>query len=274
MDTRIRVESRRYLRRDTSFKHVTLRIEDRVASVILNRPPVNAFNREFVAELTQLARSLKNDKTVWLVSVTSSGSVFSAGADLKERAALPASRVAMTVRNIQRMVLSWVQLPQPVVMGIRGAALGGGLEFALAADLLVAAENASLGFPEVTLGIIPAAGGTQLLPLRTSLAVARKWILGGQRHTAHEAFDDGVVDLIFPSNGFEDQYARVIASFAVNAPLAMRQAKKALSTHPLKTLRDGLRIEGACYASLIKTRDRHEALEAFLEKRQPVWKGK
>jgi enoyl-CoA hydratase/carnithine racemase len=258
----------------TSSGFLGLRIEAHILHVSLNRPPVNALNREFIAELTRLARSLKNDKTVWLVSVTSSGSVFSAGADLKERAALPVSRVATTVRNIQRMVLSWAGLPQPVVMGIRGAALGGGLEFALAADILVASENASLGFPEVSLGIIPAAGGTQLLPLRTSLAVARKWILGGQRYSAQEALDDGVVDLVVASNGFEDQYARVIASLAVNAPLAMRQAKKALSAHRTKRLRSGLRVESACYASLIKTHDRREALQAFLEKRQPVWKGK
>lgn len=258
----------------TSFAHVAFRIEDHVAHVTLNRPPVNAFNREFVAELTKLAQLLKRSKNVWLVSVTSSGPVFSAGADLKERAALPTSRVAVTVRNIQRMILAWVELPQPVVMGIRGPALGGGLEFALAADLLIVAENASLGFPEVSLGIIPAAGGTQLLPMRSSLATARKWILSGQRYTAHEALDDGVIDSVLPSNGFETQYAQIILSLASNAPLAMRQAKRALTSAGMKLLRNGLRFERACYGSLIKTEDRQEALEAFLEKRQPKWNGK
>ena len=162
-------------------------VEDHLARVVLHRRPVNALNKPFVRELTAAARALARRKDVRVISVTSSLGIFCAGADLKERAGLPPSRVGQTVRAIQQMVFAWASLPQPVVAGVAGAALGGGLEFALAADLIAASEEAVFGFPEVTLGIIPAGGGTQLLTDRVSRATASRWVLTGRRFSAHEA---------------------------------------------------------------------------------------
>jgi methylglutaconyl-CoA hydratase len=182
--------------------HVSLTIEDHVARVVLQRPPVNALNQTLVASLTSTALEMRKNSSIWLVAVTSECNAFCAGADLKERAGLTERRIAGVVGKIRHMIRAWHNLPQPVLVGIDGPALGGGLEFALAADLLIASERATLGFPEVHLGIIPGAGGTQLLAQRAGPAAAGKWILTSRRFTAQEAHADGVVDFLFPADGF------------------------------------------------------------------------
>jgi enoyl-CoA hydratase/carnithine racemase len=253
---------------------LSLTVSSHLARIDLHRPPVNALNNEFVKELTQTARLLAKRKDVWLVSITSSLPTFCAGADLKERAAIPAHRVASTVKKIQQMVRAWIAVPQPVIVGIQGAALGGGLEFALSADLIAVSEGSLLGFPEVTLGIIPAAGGTQLLSLRTSHAVASHWVLTGRRFSGREAFTDRVVDFCWPDDAFGEAYDELLSSLMMNAPLALRQAKKALRGSTDTAVDQRLTHEHSCYMPLIKTKDREEALKAFLDKRPPVWRGR
>ncbi len=245
-----------------------------IAHIELHKPPVNALDHDFVLELTGTARRLAARNDVWVVTITSSLPTFCAGADLKERAAMHPSRVGSTVRAIQRMVKAWFALPQPVIAGIRGAALGGGLEFALAADLIAVAEDAVLGFPEVTLGIIPAAGGTQLLSFRTSQSVATRWVLTGRRFSGREAYREGIADFVFPDDGFTASFDELVTSIAGHAPLALRQAKKALRGAHRATLDRRLTYERNCYTPLIRTEDRAEALRAFLEKRSPKWNGR
>jgi enoyl-CoA hydratase/carnithine racemase len=254
--------------------HVSLAIEDHVARVVLERPPVNALNQTLTASLTALAHEVRRNRSVWLVTVTSGCSAFSAGADLKERAGLTDSRVAGVVGKIRQMIRAWHDLPQPVLVGIDGPALGGGLEFALAADLVIASERATFGFPEVGLGIIPGAGGTQLLAQRTGPAAAGKWILTSRRFTAAEAFDDGVVDFLLPVEGFAGGFVSIVADVGKNAPLALRQAKRAIRASTAAGLSRGLAIESSCYAPLIRTKDRKEALKAFIERREPRWTGR
>jgi len=247
--------------------------EGHVARVVLERPPVNALDRALVASLTSVARELHRDRSVWLVTVASSGEVFCAGADLKERAGLRDARIAGVVAGIRRMVRSWYDLPQPVLAGIDGPALGGGLEFALAADLIVASERATFGFPEVRLGIIPGAGGTQLLAHRIGPAAARKWILTSRRFTAEEARADGVVDFLIPASEFREGFSRIVDEMLANAPLALRQAKRAIRAAEAGSLARGVRAETLSYRPLIRSRDRKEALRAFLERRDPEWSG-
>jgi enoyl-CoA hydratase/carnithine racemase len=158
-------------------------------------------------------------------------------------------------------------------MGVHAAALGGGLEFALAGDIIVASASATFGLPETSLGIIPAAGGTQRLAQRTSSAVARKWILTAQKFTAREAKEDGVVDFLFTDDLFPAEFENIVRKVASNAPLALRQAKKAIETSYMDWLLDGLDHELTLYRPLVTTEDRTEALKAFLEKRKPEWKS-
>lgn len=256
-----------------TYQHLTFNVTGHIAHVRLNRPPVNALNRELVSELTSLAHSLGPMGKVWIVELGASGKTFCAGADLKERKTIPDAKVGDVVSKIQAMTYAWMQVPQPVVVGLQGAALGGGLELALAGDLIVASDEAVLGFPEVSLGIIPAAGGTQRLAQRTSLGVAKKWVLTSRQFTSHEALADGVIDAVVPAAAFESELASYVERLSRNAPLSLRQAKAALNKPYADWLKRGLEHELEMYYPLIKTHDRKEALEAFAKKRKPDWRG-
>lgn len=255
------------------FKNLSISIKRHVAWVELNRPPVNALNQEFVSELLSITRVFHHEECIRVVAVRSSQKVFCAGADLKERASLPESKIAGAVKRIQKMVNAWFNIQQPVMMQLNGAALGGGLEFALAGDILLASDNAEFGFPEVGLGIIPAAGGTQMLMRRTNPGIAKKWILTGRKFSASEAYFDGVVDMVVPSADLLSEFSRLVESVAAQAPRAVRQAKKAINKGMGLPLSKALAVESSCYLPLIRTRDRAEALHAFLEKRLPVWRN-
>jgi methylglutaconyl-CoA hydratase len=258
---------------ESTRKHLVVSVEGHTARVELDRPPVNALSREFVRELRSVALELGARKDIWLVVVTSTQKVFSAGADLKERAGIPDADVLALVKGIQDLTRVWGEMPQPVIMGIRGAALGGGLEFALTADILVASEGARLGLPEVGLGIIPAAGGTQRLTLRTSVGVARKWVLTAKQFTAQEALADGVVDFLVPEDRFDEELLHTVKQAENLAPLSMRQAKQVFIRANAQALADGFKNELEAYAPLIGSNDRREALKAFSEKRLPRWNG-
>lgn len=257
-----------------TYQHLSIITENHIARVTLRRPPVNALNRELVAELIDVATQLKSDDDVWVIAVRAEGKAFCAGADLKERAGIPLDKVINIVQGIQSVASSWCQLPQPVIMGIHASALGGGLEFALAGDILAACESATLGLPETSLGIIPAAGGTQRLAQRSSAGVAKKWILTAKHFSAREAKEDGVIDYLFPDADFEKEFESLVLQISSNAPLALRQAKRAIESSYADWLLDGFDHELTLYRPLIPTEDRAEALKAFAEKRKPVWKGK
>ncbi|MCF7796241.1 MAG: enoyl-CoA hydratase/isomerase family protein [Lentisphaeria bacterium] len=255
------------------FENVNLTLRDHTLTVELNRPPVNALNQAMVAELHELAHWLAVQNDIWLITLAHTGKTFCAGADLKERAAIPDEEIATVVKDIQQMCTAWAALPQPIIVALRGTALGGGLELALTGDILVADETAKLGFPEVALGIIPGAGGTQRLSRRTSIAVAKKWIFTAKKFTAEEALRDGVLQFVYPVTEFEQAFAQLITQLQRNAPLALRQAKIAIRDGAQMTLPDALDFESDAYAPLIATEDRKEALQAFLSKRPPKWRG-
>ncbi len=257
-----------------NYSHLQFAIDKHIARVTLDRPPVNALNTQLVSELIHAAGTIRANNEIWTVVVRASGKIFCAGADLKERAGVPQEEVMSYVSGIQSVAAAWCDIPQPVIMCIHGAALGGGLEFALSGDILIASESAVLGLPETSLGIIPAAGGTQRLAQRASSGTARKWIFTAEHFPSRTALEDGVIDYCFPSETFVEECERVIAKISSNAPLALRQAKKAIQSSYDDWLLDGFANEKTYYEPLIPTEDRKEALKAFAEKRTPVWKGK
>lgn len=256
------------------FNNFSLSLHQHIARVVLDHPPVNALNKSFIAELTDAARIISTLKDIRVVTVSSALEIFCAGADLKERARYSRKDTMRLVNNIQRMILTWIRLPQTVLMQIQGAALGGGLEFALTGDIIVASSDAVLGFPEVGLGIIPGAGGTQTLQRRTSVGIAKKWILSAKKFSAQEASEDGVVDLVLSRKTFMRDYHQLEQLIASRAPLALRRAKQAINNGAHNELRKAFRTERLNYIPLIDTRDRKEALQAFIEKRSPEWVGK
>jgi enoyl-CoA hydratase/carnithine racemase len=213
---------------------------------------------------------------VGAVVLTASGDqAFCAGADLKERAGMSDDEVRAMLGQY-RTELAWLSSsPFPVVAALNGAALGGGLELALACDLRVAAAHAVLGLPETSLGIIPAAGGTQRLPRLVGLAKATELVLLGTRLTAAEALTLGLVNRVtLAGTSVLDDTLAWLAPVLDGSPIAMRAALEALRASVALPLAEGLAAERHAYEACLVSEDRKEALAAFAEKRNPVFRGR
>jgi enoyl-CoA hydratase/carnithine racemase len=234
----------------------------------------NAISRAMLAELGEhLARAGK-DRALRVVVVTGAGDkAFCAGADLKERASMSAEDVHRFHDGLRRTLRGIEEAPQPFVAALNGAALGGGLELALACDLRVAAETASVGLPEVSLGIIPGGGGTQRLARLVGVARAKDLVLTGRRVPAAEALAMGLVTELAPPARLLDAAVALAETMARNAPVSLRQAKRAIDGGFHLPLEEALELENRMYQDCLGTKDRVEALRAFAEKRAPVFTG-
>jgi methylglutaconyl-CoA hydratase len=199
--------------------------------------------------------------------------VFCAGADLKERTKLTEAETAAYVQEIGRAFTELEDLPMPVIAVIEGAAMGGGLELALAADLRVAGAKAQLGMVETALAIIPGAGGTQRLPRLIGVSRAKELIFTARRISAEEAGRLGLVDRVVTAGEALDAALALAREILPNGPLALRLAKQAVNGGIALNLSSGLALEQACYAQVIPTKDRQEGLAAFREKRPPRFRG-
>ena len=232
----------------------------------------NALGREVVQGLLDTARDVALEKSVRCVILMGSGDkAFCAGADLKERKGMPQDQVRSFVTLLNTMMNTIANSPKVWIGAIHGACLGGGLELALCTDLRVANRNVILGLPEVRLGILPGAGGTQRLPRLIGVARAKELILTGSRMGADEAYRLGVVNRIAADH---EQEALALASeVCKGAPISLTQAKKAIEGGWDLHMEAGLRWERACYDVTIPTQDRLEGLKAFAEKRPPVYRG-
>jgi methylglutaconyl-CoA hydratase len=241
---------------------------------ILGESRRNALGVGVLRELAELQARAASEKALRVVIVTGAGhQAFSAGADLKERATMDEGAVAGFHRAIRAAFDGFEALPQPVIAAVNGVALGGGLELALACDLRIASEAAQLGLPEVGLGIIPGAGGTQRLPRVIGLARAKDLILTGRRVGAAEALAMGLVGQVVPAAGLGEAVLALAERVARNAPISLRQAKRAVDGGLALPLREALDLENRLYQACLPTADRQEALRAFAEKRTPVFKG-
>jgi enoyl-CoA hydratase/carnithine racemase len=246
------------------------------AWITLNRPSaMNALSRQMLIELAAAIRALRADPAVRVVVVTGAGDkAFCAGADLKERRTMSLDETRAFLIELNALLDEVTKFPAPVIAAINGAAFGGGLELALACDFRLAAESAEMGLPEVRLGIIPGAGGTQRLARIAGVPVAKELILTGRRISAHRAFELGVVSLVVAPGELIAAVERLAAEIAECAPLAVSEAKHAIDVGPSLTIADALALEHACYEVVLASEDRDEGLAAFAEKRAPVFKGK
>ena len=241
----------------------------------LDRPTSkNALGREMMREFREALASLRFDPSVRVVILHSLvPGVFCAGADLKERAEMAPPEVAAFVYGLRSAFTEVEDLPMPVIAALEGAALGGGLELALACDLRVAGAEARLGLPETGLAIIPGAGGTQRLPRLIGKARAKELIFTGRRISAQEAEQLGLVEHSVGA-GLALEKARALArEILPNGPIALRMAKQAVNRGMEVDRETGMALEQACYAQVIPTKDRMEGLQAFREKRKPVYRG-
>ena len=252
--------------------HVSVSVEDGIATIRLDRPPMNALNAVVQEEIRAAAHAVAADEAVRAVVVHGGEKVFAAGADIKEMAAMSYVDMAVRAPELSSAFDAVARIPKPVVAAITGYALGGGCELALACDWRVAAPDAKLGQPEINLGVIPGAGGTQRLARLIGPARAKDLVFSGRLVPADEALRIGLVDLVDP-----DPYAaaRTLVSKYVNGPAAaIRAAKAAIDGGLSMDLAAGLAWESQLFAGLFATEDRTEGMAAFVEKRPPKFTGR
>ena len=234
----------------------------------------NSLTMALLRELKGRVEAAASDRSLRVVVLTGQGDrAFCAGADLKERARMTAEEVHGFHAAVRDGFTGIERAPQPFVAALNGAALGGGLELALACDLRVLAEGAEVGLPEVGLGIIPGAGGTVRLPRLVGVARAKDLILTGRRVGAAEALAMGLASRLAPLARLREEAVALAEQVARNAPISLRQAKRAVDGGFDLSLDEALALENRLYQDCLASRDRVEALRAFAEKRPPVFTG-
>jgi enoyl-CoA hydratase len=259
----------------TEYKNLQVERKDAILIVKINRErALNALNKETVGELQQLFSYYWTDDSVKCVIVTGTGEKsFVAGADIPELADLDIRSGADLAARGLYLMKTIQNFPRPVIAAINGFALGGGCELAMACDMIVASELARFGQPEVTLGIIPGAGGTQRLTRAVGKALAMEMILNNRHLTADEAKHYGLVNQVVPVERYLGQAIRLAAEIAERAPIAVRLAKAAVNQAFETSLNEGILIERQFFTLLFATEDQKEGMAAFIEKRPPEWKG-
>ena len=248
-----------------------------VLRVTLNRPAVaNAFNTAMARELLDLWGGLAaTDDPPRCAVLTGAGTrAFCAGADLKERNGMSEAQWMAQHDIIERQFAALINCPIPVIAAANGHAFAGGLEMLLGCDFAYAVKNARFALTEVTLGLMPGAGGTQTLPRIAGEKRAKEIILTGQPFGAAEALDWGIVNALYEPDALMPAALATAAQIAANAPVAVREARRSIHGGLHMRLDDGMRYEIECYNRLVPTEDRREGIAAFNEKRKPQFKGR
>jgi len=245
----------------------------------LNRPEAkNSFSKNLVGQLCDAVDAVRFDANARVIILKStSPGIFCAGADLKERAKMHPSQVGPFVAKARKLIYELENLPMPVIAAIDGHALGGGLEMALACDMRIASDNAKMGLVETKLAIIPGAGGTQRLPRIIGPSMAKEMIFTARIVDGTQAEKIGLVNHVVSQNEAGDAaYHKAIGlarEILPNGPVGVKMAKVAINRGLEVDIGSALAIEEGCYAQVIPTKDRLEGLQAFKEKRKPIYKG-
>lgn len=261
----------------TLYETVIYEKENALAVITLNRPDrMNALNIKLKEELSSLFDEIERDDDVKVVILTGGKKVFSAGADIKERreVQLRQSEFYFSQRKSQEFYTRISQFEKPVVAAISGVAVGGGCELALVCDLRVASETARFGLPEVKIGVMPAAGGTQRLPRLIGMTKAKELLFTGDFIDAREAYRLGLVNRVVPVDQLMKEAESLASKLAHNPPLSIKYAKRAVNVGMELDLASALDYEAQCASILYATEDRKEGMKAFAEKRKPVFKGR
>jgi enoyl-CoA hydratase/carnithine racemase len=253
---------------------VRLEIKDGIGTIRLDRPPMNALNAQVQEELRAAAQAATADDSVRAVIVYGGEKVFAAGADIKEMAQMGYAEMAARAPHLSSAFDAVAQIPKPVVAAVAGYALGGGCELALACDWRIAAADAKLGQPEITLGIIPGAGGTQRLARLVGPARAKDLVMSGRFVDAGEALSIGLVDKVVPAGEVYEAAVAQVSRYTTGPALALRAAKLAVDGGLSMDLASGLVWESQLFAALFATADKDEGMGAFVDKRKPNFTGR
>jgi enoyl-CoA hydratase/carnithine racemase len=244
---------------------VQVEINDAVATIRLSRPPMNAINTALQEQLRAAAAQVTEDESVRAVVIFGGEKVFAAGADVKEFAGQDHPYMFRDAARLTNSLDAVARIPKPVIAAVTGYALGGGCELALTADFRVSADNAKWGQPEILLGIIPGAGGTQRLPRLVGPSKAKDLIYTGRFVDAQEALEIGLVDVVVPAAEVYPTALAMAAKFAKGPALALGAAKAAIDGGLDADLATGLRLESHLFASLFATEDRAIGMASFIE---------
>jgi enoyl-CoA hydratase/carnithine racemase len=248
------------------FVNVEVDAAARVATIRLERPPVNALNAQVQDELREAAGAMGGDDRVGAVVLWGGPKVFAAGADIKEMQGRTFAEISSRAGDLQAAFTALARIPKVVIAAVNGYALGGGCELALTADLRFAATDAQLGQPEILLGIIPGAGGTQRLPRLIGPARAKSLIYSGRFCKADEALAIGLVDEVHPPEAVYAKACEAAARYAKGAGLALRAAKQAIDGGLDAGIDAGLLLERHAFQSLFATEDAAEGMASFVER--------
>ncbi len=247
--------------------------EDEIAIITINNPPMNTLDGTVMDGIRSCFNRLEQNETFRVVLVTGDGRSFVAGADIKEFSSWTLDEMEDITDKGQRIFRQIENFPAPVIAVINGFALGGGLELALACDLRIASEKAKLGLPEVKLGIIPGYGGTQRLCRTIPVGQAKKMIYTGEIISASEARKIGLVEAVVAPDELMGVALDIARKIAATAPMAVRGAKKSMNTGCNLSIEQGMAIELSVARSCFGTNDREEGVDAFINKRIPIFKN-
>lgn len=258
-----------------AYETIIMQIEEGIATLTLNRPEVlNALNDQVFNELADAASKLADDPEVRVVIITGGEKVFAAGADITQMAAATAVDVTIGDKPSHRAFQLIENMPKPVIAVIAGYALGGGCELTLVADIRIAADNAQFGLPEIKLGILPGAGGTQRLPRLIGAGRAKELIFSGDFIKADEALRVGLVNKVVPADQLFIEAQKMAKRFVARGAVALRLAKSSVNEGLRMDLEAGLQYEHKCFSLLFATEDQKEGMRAFIEKRPAKFQGR
>jgi enoyl-CoA hydratase len=255
------------------YEFILTETRGRVGLITLNRPQaLNALNHQLVSEVMEALEAFDQDETIGAMVIAGNERAFAAGADIKEMADQSVQQIKESdhVAVFSRIM----NIRKPIVAAVSGYALGGGCELAMSCDMIVAAETAKFGQPEITIGVIPGAGGTQRLVRAVGKALAMEMILNNRTLSAQEACQFGLVNRVVPVDQFLNEALKLAEEIAARAPVAVRVAKKLIQQAYELPLKEGLGEEKREFYDLFTTEDQKEGMKAFVEKRKPNWRGR
>jgi enoyl-CoA hydratase len=246
---------------------------DKIRVLTMDRPPVNAMNDEMVRDLSEAVQDAMADKDVAVLVITGAGRFFAAGADVEELAVCNREGGERTVSAVKGFQTLLRRGPKPVIAAINGMAAGGGFELAMACDIRIAAKDVKLGLPEATLGVIPGAGGTQMLPRLAGIGKALELMFSGGLIPGEEAWRLGLVEQLAEGETALEAALKLAGKISRNAPLALAEIKGAAYDTLNLSLEEGLRRETDRFAGLCDTQDKNEGISAFKARRPAQFKG-
>jgi enoyl-CoA hydratase len=255
------------------YEFVLSSVDGPVGIVTLNRPKqLNALAGPLMREVVDALEAHAADSAVRAIVLTGGPNVFAAGADIREMA--DATAADMLARDTIGLWDRVHDIAKPIIAAVAGYALGGGCELAMLCDIIVAADNARFGQPEINIGLIPGAGGTQRLTRSVGKFVASEMIMTGRMMAAEEAYQRGLVSRVVPRELVVDEAVRLAKEVATRAPISLRLAKEAIAHAFERRVDDGIEFERKAFYLLFSTQDAHEGMHAFVDRREPTYEGR